>query len=300
MDYKPFLRPRFTDGMLLCAQDLQLMQSYGDDKRRLINHMLLGWGVAEGLKPTLEGAHLTLTAGFALDRAGRELVLEKKRVCLLSALFAETPMRVGNFTVCLEYDEECDGEAALLLPDPSKPGSAPARVRECSRLRIYPAGEAAEMSVPVAHLRVKAGEDGTLLATLTEAGRFYPSREGAGPEKPEILPQTTCGELLFGSHIVYVGNGIYRSGELSHGLGPGRVRVTLSVLGRQDGQKCLITGDASLFGRPVQCAAQVLFARGTFVAAVRCAPSAARQLRLLWEAQRVGGTFMTANEVSSD
>ncbi|HEX8241780.1 MAG TPA: hypothetical protein VF574_18745 [Allosphingosinicella sp.] len=69
-------RNRYFSGKLLTVADYALEQRYHIERRWLINRMLHGWGVVSGLEvgPRAEGGW-RISAGMALDRAGRELVV---------------------------------------------------------------------------------------------------------------------------------------------------------------------------------------------------------------------------------
>ena len=71
----PVRRLRFYDGQLLTAADFRVEQEYHRQMRYLSNR-LLGWGVVEGLEVRIvDGGTIRVTAGVAVDRLGRELVL---------------------------------------------------------------------------------------------------------------------------------------------------------------------------------------------------------------------------------
>lgn len=75
-----FERNNYFNGKLLCAADLQAEQRYFNDKRSLINRMVLGWGIVCGLEVTLENGCLVVAPGLALDCCGRELLVCDRRV----------------------------------------------------------------------------------------------------------------------------------------------------------------------------------------------------------------------------
>jgi hypothetical protein len=77
-DYNTYKRVRYFDGMLLTARDFQEEQIYHQEKRRLLNRMLHGWGVVCGLgvKPTKPASsRVIITPGTALDCLGNEIVV---------------------------------------------------------------------------------------------------------------------------------------------------------------------------------------------------------------------------------
>jgi hypothetical protein len=77
-DYNAYKRVRYFHGMLLTERDFQEEQIYHQEKRRLLNRMLHGWGVVCGLsvKPTKpESSKIIITPGTALDCHGNEIVV---------------------------------------------------------------------------------------------------------------------------------------------------------------------------------------------------------------------------------
>ncbi len=70
------VRNRYFYGKLLDAAHLQLEQDYFNDKRRLLNRLLAGAGVIEGLEVTPAGdGRVTVSPGVALDPTGREIIV---------------------------------------------------------------------------------------------------------------------------------------------------------------------------------------------------------------------------------
>jgi len=77
-DYNSYKRTRYFHGMLLTERDFQEEQIYHQEKRRLLNRMLHGWGVVCGLgvKPTKpESSKIVISPGMALDCLGNEIVV---------------------------------------------------------------------------------------------------------------------------------------------------------------------------------------------------------------------------------
>lgn len=75
-DYNNFERARYFHGMLMTDRDFREEQRYHNEKRKLLNRMLQGWGVVCGLKiePTSDpGSKIVVTPGLALDCAGNEI-----------------------------------------------------------------------------------------------------------------------------------------------------------------------------------------------------------------------------------
>lgn len=72
----PFVRNRYFYGKLLTAGDFAGEQQYMNDKRRLVNQMLFGTGIVEGLDVIqVDEESISLEAGLALDEQGREILV---------------------------------------------------------------------------------------------------------------------------------------------------------------------------------------------------------------------------------
>lgn len=76
-DYNNFKKTRYFHGMLLTDRDFREEQIYHNEKRKLLNRMLHGWGVVCGLKiePTSPNpsSKIIIKLGLALDCAGKEI-----------------------------------------------------------------------------------------------------------------------------------------------------------------------------------------------------------------------------------
>lgn len=74
-----FTRTRYFHGQLLEAHHLENEQHHLNGKRQLINRLILGYGVVAGLNVSADstGTRLVVEPGFALDRAGREIVVPR-------------------------------------------------------------------------------------------------------------------------------------------------------------------------------------------------------------------------------
>lgn len=151
-----FERNNYFYGKQFTVRDLLQEQSYFNDKRRLINRMVLGWGVVCGLDIYWDprGGKLVVTPGMALDCCGREIVIcEDKRLsfdkddedyCLQDDQRPE-----GKFVLCLEYDE-CHAEPVDLPPVgcDEKGKHEYNRIRESYKLRLKPWDEACPREPP--------------------------------------------------------------------------------------------------------------------------------------------------------
>lgn len=110
LQYFPFERNRYYYGKLLTEQDFNSEQRYFNDKRRIINRFLHGAGVAAGLQVVrIDEKSISLEAGFALDGAGREIVVERPAVMRLEQIdgFSAIAQQKGRDFVylCIEYEE---------------------------------------------------------------------------------------------------------------------------------------------------------------------------------------------------
>lgn len=119
-----FERNNYFYGKLITARDSIQEQAFFNEKRRLINRMVLGWGVVCGLnvKWDAEKREFEVSEGLALDCCGREiLVCGPARVpfdkyeehCRCDQERREPPH--GRYILCLEY-KECRTESVVLPP----------------------------------------------------------------------------------------------------------------------------------------------------------------------------------------
>ena len=77
-DYNNFKRARYFHGMLMTDRDFREEQIYHNEKRKMLNRMLHGWGVVCGLGLSGETGSSTITVepGMAIDCHGNEIVVD--------------------------------------------------------------------------------------------------------------------------------------------------------------------------------------------------------------------------------
>lgn len=113
LTYFPYKRNHYYNGKLLSVPDFEAEQRYFNDKRRLGNRFLHGFGVACGMQVVaVSPDRLSIEPGVALDGYGREIVITKPDVRRLVDLdgyaFSESGSRQYLY---LEYDERMTDEA---------------------------------------------------------------------------------------------------------------------------------------------------------------------------------------------
>src|SRR5512147_2501965 len=123
-------RPAFFAGERLLAADLAAMQRYHRTLRWLHNRSLHDWGVALGLG--VSGARgsktVRITAGLALDRAGREILLPAPLELLVPAvagaagggpmdIYVTASFRDDALLTPVTRAGDCDTEGAIRLPE---------------------------------------------------------------------------------------------------------------------------------------------------------------------------------------
>jgi hypothetical protein len=77
-DYNNFKRARYFHGMLLTDRDFREEQIYHNEKRKLLNRMLHGWGVVCGLgikETSPKSSKVIITPGMGLDCHGNEILV---------------------------------------------------------------------------------------------------------------------------------------------------------------------------------------------------------------------------------
>jgi hypothetical protein len=103
----PFERNRYYSGKLLTSADFLAEQNYFNNKRRFINSLLFGAGIVCGLSVyNLDDLSIMIESGVAIDKSGRELVLENSAVKKLSAMEGFDSLESEQICLCIKYTEE--------------------------------------------------------------------------------------------------------------------------------------------------------------------------------------------------
>lgn len=108
--YFPCERNQYFYGKLLSVDDFETEQKYMNDKRRLINRFLHGYGVVcgFGVIPVSDDT-VCVEAGMALDFAGREIIADKpvtKRLTDMEGFSSYSQEESSYLYLCVEYDEQ--------------------------------------------------------------------------------------------------------------------------------------------------------------------------------------------------
>jgi hypothetical protein len=117
-----FERNNYFYGKLMTVRDFCQEQTYFNEKRWLLNRMVLGWGVVCGLDVCAEGDNIVVKPGLAIDCCGRELLVcqnwEKPLAELKMAYQPDCPITEPyeqELVICLQY-YECTTEPVRLPP----------------------------------------------------------------------------------------------------------------------------------------------------------------------------------------
>lgn len=103
----PFERNRYYVGKLLTSADFQAEQTYFNNKRRFLNHLMFGAGIICGLSVySLDDLSIMVESGAAIDGLGREIVVENSVVRKLSAIEGFDSLGSERAALCLRYREE--------------------------------------------------------------------------------------------------------------------------------------------------------------------------------------------------
>lgn len=111
LKYFPFERNKYYYGKLLSERDFVEEQRYFNDKRRLLNRILYGTGVAAGLQVlAVDDWNMSVEAGLALDFSGREILVDTPVIRRLSTIDGFDVLAGQGekpyFYLCVEYSEE--------------------------------------------------------------------------------------------------------------------------------------------------------------------------------------------------
>ena len=143
-----FERNNYFHGKLLSPRDLKAEQDYFNEKRWLINRMILGWGIVCGLEVTWENSCLFITPGMALDCCGHELLVCERQSLhsnkIAEAVGGRDPYASSDpvrWALCLEY-HECKSESVRISNSCDNERGEYNRIRDHYRLVIKPFDEA--------------------------------------------------------------------------------------------------------------------------------------------------------------
>ena len=107
-NYNGFKRSRYFHGQLMTDRDFREEQIYHNEKRKLLNRMLHGWGVVCGLEiePVKEKKMtVRIGRGLAIDAAGNEIYLDESYELDLSETIGSSGQASGS-DVCAENEEK--------------------------------------------------------------------------------------------------------------------------------------------------------------------------------------------------
>ena len=103
----PFERNRYFAGKMLTSADFAAEQEYMNNKRRFLNNVMYGSGIICGFGVySLDDLSLFIESGVAIDRLGREIIIESSIVKKLSAIEGFEQIDSNQLTLCIRYKEE--------------------------------------------------------------------------------------------------------------------------------------------------------------------------------------------------
>lgn len=139
-----FERNYFFYGKLMDVPQFEKEQRYFNQKRLLLNRLVLGSGVVCGLDvvPGTEG-RVSIQPGVAIDKGGREITLPATIPVNPHQLTDDlgdpigAPIDEGTITICLAYAETSTDPVPVLVPDCDTPGNcAPSTLHEGFRILV--------------------------------------------------------------------------------------------------------------------------------------------------------------------
>jgi hypothetical protein len=115
-----FERNNYYHGQVLGVRDLADEQRYFNEKRWLINRMVIGWGIVCGLDVCLENGDLVVRPGLALDCCGREILVCTPQIVMADAMAKE--LAAGQDTGYARTPARQPGYSWPAAPDPVQSG----------------------------------------------------------------------------------------------------------------------------------------------------------------------------------
>lgn len=272
-----FVRNCFINGMLLSADDLTNLQNYFDGKRRISYKELVGYGVVFGLTVEASGNKITVNPGLAIDTHGREIYVPSSLSVLANSLFTENP-KSGKYYLHIEYAEEACGEAFIISEDKLKE-TVNNRTRETFKLTVN--SSLNNQKICIAGIIVEACADIVQISGI----ELPPVSFHLAPVWKQFLPRHKSGLVYIDKDDIPDENGVFRTQEIPHGLGCGKnITMELSVKYYDRWRECEIFGDRQLFDAPIQLAAKLFPATGTFIIAVKPQVSVRLPVCVRWHA----------------
>lgn len=103
----PFERNRYYSGKLLTSADFEAEQLYMNNKRRFLNRIMFGSGIACGLSVVnLDDLSILVESGVAIDETGREIVVESTVIKRLSGVKGFDSLKGDRAGLYIRYREE--------------------------------------------------------------------------------------------------------------------------------------------------------------------------------------------------
>lgn len=141
-DFNDFKRARYFHGMLMTDRDFREEQIYHNEKRKLLNRTLHGWGVVCGLSieaKTPNSSVIKITPGMALDCHGNEIIVCKdfeidlKKTDPHAEINKLCPDEETEYKyyVAIKYTEVCSDRSPVYAPT----GGCEEKVCEYTRIR---------------------------------------------------------------------------------------------------------------------------------------------------------------------
>jgi hypothetical protein len=98
-------RLHYFNGQRLVARDLEIEQRYFIKVRRMLNRGLYSPGVVDGLEASkVDGRHIRVRHGLALDPTGREVILLSDTTLTVPSRLSSSPP--GGYFLVIQYGEE--------------------------------------------------------------------------------------------------------------------------------------------------------------------------------------------------
>lgn len=103
----PFERNRYYAGKLLTSADFEAEQLYMNNKRRFLNRILFGSGIACGLSVVnVDDLSILMESGVAIDETGHEIVVESTVIRRLSSVEGFGALKGDQAGLYIRYKEE--------------------------------------------------------------------------------------------------------------------------------------------------------------------------------------------------
>lgn len=279
MNLSPFKRNNYYFGKLLSVGDFELEQAYFRQKMHLMNKIAFKEGVVEGLEvKTYEDnkEKIVIHPGICVDEVGEMIVVHEEVVVHLSDIEGfEIDRDVEDVFLSIYYDEISEGEALTLEHSHSSGQTTYNQVIESYGLYLSVSKDDMKpRAVPLAKIHAQQLGTDYEIKEIEAIRNPITKTENSGYYDLEVTAKEAC-----------------ISEDINHGLGKGKVKITLNVMINDEEEACIYNGHQSLLEDlnlgQIAYGSMLYPDKGTFIIVAKGETLKAEKVKFLWHATKI-------------